>query len=653
MIYTSSFMRRLFLLVALTLGVATGYTRVQLPGLYTSHMVLQQRADITLKGDARKNKTITFTPSWSDTTITTKSDADGHFTLHFTTPQAGGPYTLRFSDGQVTTLEDVYVGEVWLGSGQSNMEMPLAGWGKILNYQQEIDSANYPMIRLYQVQRATPVNPTTQVRSTLGGWQPCSPTSVPEFSALGYRFALELYRHLNIPIGIINSSWGGTPAETWVSHEAIRQVVGFQEETAIAESLNYDSTALRQRYDRLYQQWMDSVRMADLGTQGWERVDADDASWGEMYLPDNFDRAELPYFDGVVWYRTHITIPASWAKKPITLHLAAIDDEDITFINGRQFTKGTGWDQHRCYHVPAGWFHAGDNVLTVRVFDKGGNGGIWGAPKDLSIVCGKDSVNLAGTWKYRVGCTLADMPQEPQSPFAPPYPGCLYCGMIAPLTDFPIAGVIWYQGCNNVGRAEQYKALFPTLIADWRKQFHNPDMPFYFVQLANYLTPQDLQPASEWAALREAQDAALALPNTYRMVNIDLGEAYDIHPKNKQEVARRLALLTLRHTYQQSVDCTAPEYAGYRIVGNHVLIDLQYPDGAAPLVNQDNVSGFIILGSDGQWRIAQAKCHEGQIEVWNDEVEFPVAVRYGWADNPTCTLQTADGLHLAPFRTDK
>ena len=646
-------MKRFVWFAVLLFGVASVYARVQLPGLYTSHMVLQQRAAITLQGEARKHKTVTFSPSWCDTTYTAKADAKGHFTLHFTTPQAGGPYTLRFSDGQVTLLEDVYVGEVWLGSGQSNMEMPVAGWGKIQNYQEEIAAADYPLIRLYQVQRATAVNPTTQIRSSLGGWQPCSPASVPEFSALGYRFALELYRHLHIPIGIINSSWGGTPAETWVSHEAIRQVMGFEEETAIAESLHYDSTALRQRYEVLYQQWLDSVRMADLGAQGWEQTDIDDRSWKEMYLPDNFDRAELPNFDGVVWYRRHISIPDAWVDKPITLHLAAIDDEDKTYINGRLFTQGSGWDQHRCYHVPAGWFHAGDNILAIRVFDRGGNGGIWGKPNELSIVCGTDSVNLAGMWKYSIGCTLAQMPKEPQSPFEPPYPSCLYCGMIAPLTDFPVAGIIWYQGCNNVWRAEQYKALFPTLIADWRKQFHQPDMPFYFVQLANYLTPQAVQPSSEWAALREAQDAALALPNTYRMVNIDLGEAYDIHPKNKQEVARRLALLALHHTYRLPMACAAPEYAGYRIVGSRVLIDLQYPAGAAPLLNQDTVLGFTIKGSDGKWRVAQARCINGQIEVWSDEVAYPVAVRYGWADNPTCTLQTADGLHVAPFRTDR
>jgi len=261
-------------------------------------------------------------------------------------------------------------------------------------------------------------------------------------------------------------------------------------------------------------------------------------------------------------------------------------------------------------------------------------------------------MSLAGKWKYQVGCSLAQMPTAPRSPFNPPYPGCLFNGMIAPLTDFPLAGVIWYQGCNNVGRAEQYRALFPTMITDWRQHFHRPDLPFYFVQLANYLTPQTVQPESEWAALREAQDAALHLPHVYRMVNIDLGEANDIHPKRKQEVARRLSLLALHHTYHVPVACSAPEYADYRIDNSRVYIDLRYPDGAAPLQDQDNASGFIIQDSDGQWHEAEARCMDSQIEVWNDSVTYPIAVRYGWADNPTCTLQTADGLHLPPFRTD-
>lgn len=629
------------------------FSRVTLPGIYTSHMVLQQQSQVTLRGQAHPNKTVYLTASWCDTVTRAKSDANGRFVMHFATPTAGGPYTMRFSDGQVLNLKDVYIGEVWLGSGQSNMEMPVAGWGKIKNYEQEIANANYPLIRLYQVKRKIATQPINEVSSTLNGWQPCSSKSVPEFSALCYCFARELYNHLTVPIGIINSSWGGTPGETWMSSEAVGQVQGFVQEMASVKALGYDATAMYQRYEELYQQWFDSVMTIDAGKEGWQQTNINDSAWNEMHVPGYFDLEALPHFDGVVWYRLHINLPLSWDNQPLTLHLGCIDDEDRTFVNGRFLEASSGWDYSRTYTIPAGWMHPGDNTLVVRVFDTGSGGGILGDKQPMSLSCNQGTIPLSGLWKYRVGCAFNELPTAPVSPSSPRYPANLFNGMIAPLTDFPIAGVIWNQGCDNIGREKQYSALFPTLIADWRKQFHQPSLPFYFVQLANYLAPLDVQPDSKRAALREAQDAALALPKTYRLVSIDLGEEKDIHPKDKQELARRLSLLALRHTYYVNVSCSAPEYAGYHIVGNRVLFDLHYPTGAAPLLNQDHAPGFTIQSADGQWHVAQAQCINGKIEVWSDEVEFPVAARYGWADNPTCTLQTADGLHLPPFRTDK
>lgn len=651
-------MIRRVVIFPLLLLTCVAFSRVQLPAVYSSHMVLQQTSEVVLRGKANTGNALHLHCSWMRKPLTAEVAPDGTFEIAFPTPKAGGPYTMLFDDGDTVLLSDVMIGEVWLGSGQSNMEMPLAGWGKVLNYEEEIASADYPKIRLLQVPRGMAYAPIDPLLADMGRWQVCSPESVEEFSSLGYFYARELWKNLHIPVGIINSSWGGTPAEAWTSAEGLSHVTGYEDEIKALTALGFREDRIWMRYNAKYDEWLSLVARVDKGLADetrWAAPDFDDSAWPTMQLPQLFDQSVLPSFDGVVWYRLNIRIPDDWTGKQLNLNLGMIDDEDLTFWNGQLVARGAGYNTPRHYTIPDSLVRSSENVLTIRVQDTGGEGGIWGIPESMSI--GTDDaepISLACDWHFNIGCSLAELPAAPVSPSSAGYPSILYNAMIAPLRDFPLAGVIWYQGCANVGRAEQYEPLFQSLIHDWRKLFRNTQMPFYFVQLANYLTPSDLQPESDWAALREAQAEALVMDKVEMMTNIDLGEAYDIHPKNKQEVARRLARIALNLNYGKRTDFTAPVYRSYRVdAQGRIHVRFDYSRTTEPLVEESHLSGFIIQGPDGSWHVAEA-CTDGkEVIVWADGVDVPVAVRYGWADNPTCTLRTPSGLHVAPFRTDK
>ena len=650
------------LLAFLLLLPDNAQAKITLPSVYTSHMVLQQNSTVTLTGRAKPKAKVSFS-GLPGQTLTVKADAQGCFTLVFSTPSAGGPYRLVFSDGKKLVLDDVMVGEVWIGSGQSNMEMPLAGWGKVKNYEQEIQAADYPDIRLFQVKKNNSLRPLDTLQSilpcadgtTATGWQRCSPNVIPEFSALCYFFARRLHSELRVPIGVINSSWGGTPAESWIRVERMADIMGFQQMVADMMAVGLDPKRIRQNYEKQYDAWYHEVSLVDRDGspdgQQWTQPDYDDNAWSEMPVPQLFDATVLPGFDGIVWFRKQFTVPDSW-KGDLTLHLACIDDFDDVYLDGRLIAHGAGYNVPRQYTLPD--VSPGLHTLVVRVLDTGGGGGIYGDPGDVRIDHPKKgSLSLAGSWKYRIGCTLDKMPAQPLSPESPLYPTVLYNAMIHPLLSFPMAGVIWYQGCNNVGRARQYEMLFQTLVTDWRLQFSHPDMPFYFVQLANYLAVSDLQPESEWALLREAQTSVLHLPNVGMAGNIDLGEAADIHPKNKQEVGLRLANLALRRTYGVDVVCSAPEYESYTVRDGRMLIRFSIPEDGSPLLPLDDVQGCILASTDGTWHVAKARVvAPDMVEVWSDDVIMPVAVRYAWADNPVCNLRSLDSLPVNPFRSD-
>jgi len=669
---------------------------VALPGWMTSNMVLQQQTTMHLQGTAKKGATVKITTSWDNQTTKVKADKEtGVFLFDLSVPRAGGPYSLTFDDGKKVVLDNVMSGEVWFCSGQSNMEMPLhSNWASVRNWQQEVKDATSPLIRLFQVEKKVAHTPQTQVPyGHTKGWAVCSPEMAESFSATAYFFAREVSQKLGVAVGVVNSSWGGTPAETWVSHERLRGVTGFEEYLSRIAATGFDD----KKIDALFQEentaWQRRVFGIDKGLEGgnteralWASTDLSDADWQTMEQPTRWSTNELAHWDGIVWFRRIIDVPANWAGRDVKLCLGEIDDQDVTYWNGERVGATNSWNNKRQYVIPGRLVKAGRNLITVRVFDSGGEGGFVGKSEEMKLVNGEESLSLSGTWKCKKSVSKNDIPNndpQPKSPNDSWYPSNLYNAMVAPFLDMPIRGFLWYQGCANVGRAAQYESLFQTLILDWQARFNqhaevkpfpkptpqqegrrrgffqqqdSKVIPFYFVQLANYLARKDVQPNSGWAFLRESQRKAQQLDGVGMMVNIDIGEANDIHPKNKQEVGRRLALLALNRTYGREEPCAAPEFSQMRVQNGKAVLTFRPVWGSDALAQNADIKGFIMAGPDHKWHVAKAHT-EGErwmsrVVVECPEVAYPIAVRYAWADNPETNLVTQSGLPVGPFRTD-
>lgn len=627
-----------------------------LPAVFSDNMVLQQQTLVPIWGEASKGKKVSITSSWDGKTKTVTADTDGNWKTELQTPTAGGPYTITISDGQEFKLSEVMIGEVWICSGQSNMEMPIKGWGKIENFQQEIDNANHPNIRLYQVKKVVSPTPLTMGENTMGGWKNCSPQTVEDFSAVAYFFARELSQKLNIPVGVIDVTWGGTPAESWTSAGTLKQMSEFGDKIALTQMAEKNLPEAMNVYNKMMTDWETEVRRKDQGYKDgqamWADADYDASSWGKIQIPGYVEEQVDPGFEGFIWLRREVDLSEDWLKRDLKIELNLIDDDDITFFNGREIghTYGIGTERH--YVVPKALLKKGKNVLTIRLGDTGGNSGIPGDPSKLYATNGKQKIALAGEWQQRIGLrNKNEVPQQPLSfQTCQFYPTVLFNGMLRPLIPFAMKGVIWYQGESNADRAYQYRDLFPLMIRDWRNQW-NKDFPFYFVQLANFTQRADKPVESAWAELREAQTKTLDLENTGMAVTIDIGDAKDIHPKNKQEVGRRLSLIALNKAYNKSNNYSGPIYNKMCVRGNKIEISFNHAKGGL-VAEGGELKGFTIAGIDHKFYPAKAKIVNDKVIVSSEEVPYPIAVRYGWANNPECTLYNQTRLPASPFRTD-
>jgi sialate O-acetylesterase len=638
----------ILLSISLFLSVSLASANVTLPKIFTDNMVLQRDVKVPVWGWADKGEKVRVT--FAGKKYSASPDATGKWVVYLVPMAAGGPYEMVIKGKNQLTLKNILMGEVWLCSGQSNMEMPLEGWGKINDYKKEIAEANYPNIRLFTVPRKISDKPVKDMES--GKWEMCSPSTIPDFSAVAYFFGRNLSKELNVPIGLIHSSWGGTVAETWVSAGAIKTMEDFKGALKDLESVDWNT--LRSDLTLKAKQWDENITKNDVGlNQHWEDPNLKDDDWQTMNLPQLWESAGLPDYDGVVWFRHEIVLNEQEAAAGITLYLDMIDDSDVSFVNGTKV--GSIMDQYnqmRTYKVGAALLHKGKNVIAVRVIDTGGGGGIWGNAQDLSYLSSNGTHSLAGSWKYKPSVKTDPKPDMNVGPNS--FPTLLYNGMIYPLLPLAIRGVIWYQGESNAQRAYQYQTLFPTLINDWRNQFKEPQMPFFFVQLANY-KPALKDPAeSDWAELREAQAKTLSLPNTGMAVIIDIGNADDIHPKDKQDVGYRLSLPALKMVYGKDIVFSGPTYKSMSIEGNKIR--LKFENTGSGLVSKDKygyLKGFAIAGVDKKFVWAKAFIENNEVVVYSEAVANPVAVRYGWADNPDdVNLYNKENLPASPFRTD-
>jgi sialate O-acetylesterase len=646
----------IFRLILVLMVFSVAKAEVRLPAIISDNMVLQQGVKLRIWGNAKPGERVTV--SLKDKSASTVTDAQGRWQVWLDPLKAGGPLELTVKGDNVLTIRNVLIGEVWLCSGQSNMEWPLAN---TIGGAEAVAQANYPEIRLFTVTKNTSTTPLADLE---GHWVVTTPDDAVHFSAVGYFFGRELYQNLKVPVGLINSSWGGTPAEAWTRHEAL---VLSPELKPILDKYESSLNALpqaKEAYARALADWEEKNLYIDAGNKGealgYADPKASTADWSKMDLPKQFETAGL-LIDGAVWFRKELELPASWASKDLVLNLPPIDDLDTTYFNGTKI-GATGRETPnsymvpRKYVVPGSLVRAGRSVIAVRVFDSAGEGGFSRGGAFSIGPGGAEAIALGGVWEYKVEQALE--PKHPDWGSRPEAvgvsnqnnPSVLYNAMIAPLVGFAIRGVIWYQGESNAGRAYQYRTLFPTMIRDWRSAW-GANFPFYFVQLANWHAHKAEPDESDWAELREAQMMTLREPQTGMAVTIDIGDENDIHPRNKLDVGRRLVAWALAGAYSQKVIPSGPLFESYTVNGSEVRIRFKHADGLKTL-DGGPLKGFAIAGEDHKFVWADARIERDTVIVSSPKISKPVAVRYGWADNPIANLYNKAGLPASPFRTD-
>jgi len=624
---------------------------VTLPHLFSSKMVLQRGIEIQVWGWANPEERVTV--ALGDQKESVKTNREGIWTLKLGSMEAGGPYEMHIRGKNEIVLKDILIGDVWVCSGQSNMEWPVS---RVNHAEFEIEHANYPEIRLFTVPNKISSKPLMDTDET--EWLHCTPETIPPFSAVGYFFGRDLFKDLDVPIGLINTTWGGTVAESWTSRETIAEDPDFKDRLAVLENLNIPE--VNEELEKEFDQWQAKLREMDAGySQGeyiWADPETDISEWPVMELPAFWEDRGFQEMDGVVWFAIDFELPLGVAQMGVEINLGPIDDSDMTWVNGQlvgQIFNHYNWN--RKYQVDPGILEEGMNRLVVRVEDYRGGGGIWGQENQLYVKSDEFMKSLAGEWHYQVGSDQIPS-NPPQTSFGPnSFPTLLFNAMIHPLLPFAIKGAIWYQGEANAGRAYQYRRVFRQMIEDWREHWGQGDFPFLFVQLANFMESKPIPSESEWAELREAQTLTLTLPNTGMASAIDIGEADNIHPRNKQEVGRRLELAALKIAYGRDVVYSGPMYHSMRIEGNRVYIEFNHVGSGLEVHDPYGyLKGFTMAGTDRKFHWARADLVDDHtVVVYSPEVEEPVAVRYGWADNPyDLNLYNEEGLPANPFRTD-
>jgi sialate O-acetylesterase len=627
---------------------------LKLPALINTNMVLQQKTTINIWGWTNPGQKVIVNTSWNNKRYTTQANNTGKFNVEVKTIDAGGPYMLSIDADTLVELKNIMLGEVWVCSGQSNMEFPLAS---AKSADTEIPMSNYPKIRLFTVERTIAPLPVADCN---GSWQECTPETAKHFSAVGYFFGKDLYENLKVPIGLIHASWGGTPSEAWTSQETLKKINEFSK---ILEKLNSDNKStlsltqinkLTDSIKTINAKAFDFNNSENIGKkEHWMAPDYNDQDWPEIESPSEWStHPEIGILEGVMWMRKKINIPTTWIGQDLNLELGAIDEMDETYCNGIVVGSNnlvSNWNKPRKYQIPAKAVTSNTLTIAVRVLNSVTEGGVIGNPNELKISPLKSDIrnkqiSLAGTWKYKIEFHILPLPPI-TNPNTPTY---LYNGMIHPLLPMVIKGVIWYQGESNVAKANQYKYSFPALINDWRSNWGIGEFPFYFVQIA----PFDYGKKYIGAELREAQRLTqIAVPNTGMVVTLDIGNPENIHPTNKHDVGKRLSLWALNKNYGFKLVPSGPLYSHFDILNKTIKVHFNYASQGL-MCKDKQLTSFEIAGKDHQFHDAKARIEGQSVIVWSDSVSEPAAVRFGWSNTAEPNLFNAEGLPASSFNSE-
>lgn len=640
---------KLSLLVFLLGCSLVSFAQIRLPRLISDGMVLQREQKLKLWGWAAPQEKIRI--RLKDKNYSCQADQQGNWKLELPPQTAGGPYDIQLRGSNELIISDVYFGDVWICAGQSNMVLPMERVKE--RYPMEIEQANYPAIRYFFIPTIANLQ-TPQTDLPNGKWQVITPQNVLACSATAYFFAKKIYNKYQIPIGIINASVGGTPIEAWISESGLQ---------AFPELLS----SVQTNKDTVYVNSLNrKARLANLPRPSADKGLLEPLKWFDpAYVPKNWRNINVPGFwedqgikdlNGVVWYRLEIEVPAAMCGVPAKLFLGRIVDADFAYLNGQQVGNITYQYPPRRYNVSAGVLHPGKNVLVVRVINQEGKGGFV-PDKPYFLNANGQNLDLKGTWQYKVGEVFPPVVSAPVFGVnAQNQPTALFNAMTAPLVNYAAKGFLWYQGESNAGNPQPYYRLLPALIRDWRQHWGQGDLPFLYVQLANFMDMNYLPSESNWAVLRDAQFKALSVPNTGMAVAIDLGEWNDIHPLNKKDVGERLALAAQQIAYgDNQVVYSGPQFDQYRIEGDKIRLFFKHTGSGMVSKDGELLAGFAIAGADKQFVWAKAEIQADQtIVVSSPQVPQPLYVRYAWADNPAdANLYNREGLPASPFRTDE
>jgi len=612
--------------------------------VFGDHMVIQRDKPNRIWGWTKPGAQVKV--SMGQRTATTTADKDGKWIAEFQPPKTGGPYEIKVVGLETKVLQDVLVGDVWICSGQSNMEFGLSNCSDAEN---EVRNANHPLIRLYTVGRQVGNEPQPIVQGT---WKPCSPKTIVQegwggFSGVGYFFGRKLQQDLNVPIGLIESAWGGTSGEAWTGEEALRPLKDFD---ATLDRIQQDRATGRAAFGSYYEEWLDRKDIYSRPATAGENPATDDSAWKTVQAPGTFADMGLPE-RAVMWLRKEVTLPDPLPAGTAVLHLGDLVWMDKTWINGKLLGY-SGWNAQRNYWLWDGSIHPGKNMIATRIVAGDRPGGVIAKPEDFFLELGdKSRIPLAGEWKAHASINMSTEKEQPKDwELNPTIPTTLRNGMIAPLAPMAIRGAIWYQGETNAWRSWQYRSVLSALIGDWRKLFGQGDFPFYISTLANYGDRQIHAGEDAWAELRDSQIwVGDHVKNSGSAVTIDVGNAHDVHPTDKKTVGERLAAVALAKEYKKAVPYAGPQYRSMSVDGNDAVIRFDFAQG---LHAKGALGGFMVAGNDRKWHMARARIVGDTVIVNSGEVGTPIAVRYAWHTNPAAPLYNGDGFPAVPFRTD-